>query len=55
MMTYRVHRLLNRVAGLWCALVGHVWDGPFTDYGDMPNGIRGCRRCGTWNYDLCKL
>ena len=38
---------------LRCLLSGHRWDGPFLSFGDMPAGIRGCRRCGVWNYDLC--
>lgn len=40
--------------GLLCKVIGHKWDGPFSDYGDMPAGIRGCRRCGVWNYELCR-
>lgn len=46
-------RLKRRFQKLICAVRGHRWVGPFADYGDMPSGIRGCRRCGVWNYDLC--
>lgn len=50
----RLRRALHRFRWLMCLLLGHRLDGPFSDFGDMPEGVRGCRRCGIWNYDLCE-